>query len=251
MTGIVIVVCRNSLHLTRECMKTLLALDGSPVILAIDNASSDGTATYLKSVVAQNPGRVQRQSYREVETLSVVWNKALKYAWDQSCTEALVVNNDTELLAPTYECLKLVMANPVHTLAEGAVTLGKSPGMVTSVGVGDREQFVYPTEFNERNHPDFSCFMIARWAWEELGGFDEGYIGGYFEDANLHVRMHRAGIGAISCGLPFLHHSSGTIKSADFPEQRRISQNYAANKQRFLGQFGCVPGTKAYERLFE
>lgn len=234
MNSLVIVVCRNSLQLTRECLKTLLALDGEPDILAVDNASSDGTAAWLRG---QQPrcDRLWIRSHGTVESLSTVWNDALRWAWDRGCNEALVVNNDTEFLPCTYERLLSGLKDRV--------------GMCTAVGVSTREQFV-DGEWSVRNHPDFSCFMIAKWAWLEVGGFDEGYVGGYFEDANFHVRMHRLGIGAISCGLPFLHHSSGTIKNGDFVEKRRISENYANNKQRFIEQFGCVPGSKAYERLF-
>lgn len=236
--GIVIVVCRNTLELTYRCLPTLLALEGSPMVIVIDNASTDGTAAWLRSQSSLNPA-LRVGSYPSVQSLSALWNDALLAAFrGYGAEEALVVNNDTELRPETYQTLKRYLSQEERV------------GMVTAVGVGDREQFESPIEISFRPHPDFSCFMMAKWAWEETGGFDEGYKGAFYEDCDLHIRMYRAGIKAVSCGVPFLHYSSGTLKKSDPAERKRIEANYAANKARFVAQYGCVPGTKAYERLF-
>jgi glycosyltransferase involved in cell wall biosynthesis len=231
--GLIILLCRNALHLSRRCLETLLAQTADVDILVIDNASSDGTAKYMAAQQARHTN-IYRLSFPMVTSVARCWNEALTWAWGRGFTEALVVNSDTELLSGTYDQLLAYMrANKV--------------GMVTAVGVAEKPG--WPDVVTPRPHPDYSCFMIAAWAHRMIP-FDQHYEGAYFEDADHHVRMFRAGIWAGSINIGFLHHSSGTLKCADPAEDARIRTNYAHNKQRFLKQYGCVPGSKAYERLF-
>jgi hypothetical protein len=231
--GLIILLCRNSLVLSRRCLKSLLAQTADVDILIIDNGSSDGTGKWAASQQAQHP-KVYRMSFSVVASVARCWNEALTWAWDRGFTEALVVNNDTELLTETYERLREYMrANRV--------------GMITAVGVAKNPS--YPDEVMARLHPDYSCYMIAAWA-HRLIPFDQEYEGGYFEDCDHHVRMFRAGIWAGSINLGFLHASSGTLQFAGAAESARIKSNYERNKARFLKQYGCVPGSQAYERLF-
>ncbi len=120
-------------------------------------------------------------------------------------------------------------------------------GLVSGVSV-DAEPTL-PKELTTSPHPDYSAFLISRETHLKVP-FDQQYEGGHFEDNSSHVRLHRAGIKAISINLPFLHHRSSTLKHADAREKERINQAFDANKARFLKEFGCVPGTPAYAELF-
>lgn len=233
MAGLIILLARNTLGYTRECLKTLLAQTVPVDILVVDNASTDGTSKYLISQAAQHPN-VYRITTRQVESVAKLWNVALNWGWERGHQEALVVNSDTELLPATYE--KLV--GPLHHWKRG---------MLTAVGVDRQPQYAEVPAV--RLHPDYSCFMISQWAHKRVP-FDECYEGAYFEDCDHHVRMYRAGIWAGSLNLEFRHHSSGTLKLADPVETQRIQQHYHRNKQRFHEQYGTMPGTKGYERLF-
>lgn len=233
MNGLIVLLCRNTLTLSSRCLETLLAQTARVNILVVDNASTDGTGKHMSAQQSQHPN-LFRMTFQTVTSVARCWNEALQWGWDRGHGEALVVNADTELLPDTYKLLKdYIYAAEV--------------GMVTAVGVADNPS--YPTELAVRPHPDYSCYMIARWAHQQIP-FDEGYEGGYFEDADHHARMYRAGIWAGSINLGFKHYSSGTLKFANEHEANRINNHYRRNKARFLGQYGCVPGTKAYERLF-
>lgn len=234
MNGVAILLCRNALHLTKRSLATLLNQTQPIDILVIDNASTDGTVKYL--IAQQTRYRnIYRMSFPQVQSVARCWNLGLGWAWERGHSRALVVNADTELLPETYARL-------------GAY-LGARPaiGMITAVGVAEDPR--YPETILERPHPDYSCYMIAKWAHEWIP-FDQQYEGAYFEDADHHVRLYRAGIWAGSINLGFLHVSSGTLKHADQDEVDRIHRHYGANKRRFMDRYGCVPGTKAYERLF-
>lgn len=234
--GLAILLCRNALTYSRKSLETLLAQTAPLEILVVDNASTDGTGKYMAAQQARYPN-IYRMSWAGVESVARCWNEALDWGWQRGHTEALVANSDTELLPRTYETL--------------AGLLG-SKGMLTAVGVDGTEKVpTYPEgEPAYRLHPDYSCYMLAGWA-HRLVPFDQYYEGAYFEDADHHVRMYRAGIWAGSINLSFLHHSSGTLKAADANEQARINRHYIRNKERFYRRYGCVPGTRGYELLFE
>lgn len=234
--GLIILLCRNALPYSRACLETLLAQTVPVDILIIDNASTDGTGKYMAAQQARH-SNIYRMTWSQVESVARCWNEALWWGWERGHKEALVVNSDTELLPRTYQ-----------TLAE---LLG-SKGMLTAVGVDGVEKVASLPEGEPayRLHPDYSCYMMAQWA-HRLVPFDQMYDGAYFEDADHHVRLYRAGIWAGSIDLGFLHASSGTIKSADAIEQARINRHYRWNKERFYRQYGTVPGTRGYELLFE
>ena len=98
----IIVLCRNNLALTQSCIRTLKAQTAQPEILAINNASTDGTAAWLKAERG-----FWNLSFREPRSVAQCWNAGLSWAFSlQKGTEALVVNNDTELLLETYQLLR-------------------------------------------------------------------------------------------------------------------------------------------------
>ena len=229
-SGAAVIVCRNNLAYTKAAIASLQASTVPLKILAIDNASSDGTAQWL----ATQP--IYRITFGDVRSLSRCWNDGLVWCWS-GFREALVINNDVELLPNTFEALHGCLEPPV--------------GMTTCVSVDRREKLVQPDSYSLRPHPDFSCFMIHRLAYSNVGPFDERYEGGYFEDNAYHVRMHRAKIKAVNIGLPFLHHGGTTLKNAGPDERDRINKHYTTNKKLFYSQFGCYPGTKGYEDLFK
>ncbi len=234
--GIAIITCRNGLTYTKACLKSLLEQDHQPLlILAVDNASTDGSPSWLKAQQHSNQN-LMRITFAEVVSVATMWNEALRSAWAMGFDEALIVNNDTELLPETH-----------RKLSEG----DNDFGIVTGIGRNLKGDLVYGEPPPLRDNPDFSCFLIRRFAWEAVDGFDEQYLRAYGEDCEMHVRLHRAGIRAVCTGLPFLHHLSGTLKSSsDKAEIKAIQRQADLNRERFYHKWGKRIGTKGYEELF-
>ncbi len=233
----IVLTCRNNIELSKKCFQTLLSQDKSPKILLIDNASTDGTAAWARGEQQKHRGRMFVMTFAQPESVSKVWNRALDFAWGLGEKQALVVNNDTELRPDTYEWLRW---------------MDPEAGMTTCVSVRERERMVLPVDWEPPEaspHPDYSCFMIRKWAHERVR-FDEACVGAFYEDNCHHVEMHRAGIEAVNIGLPFLHHGSMTLKHAGPGERERIEANAALNREYFHRKYGCYPGTKKYEQLF-
>ena len=229
--GCIILLVRNNVELSRECLKSLKAQTYPCAILVVDNDSTDGTKQWLR----REPG-IWRMSFHRQQSVAACWNAALKWAWSKWHTEALVVNNDTELLPESYE-----------TLSSWAAA--ETWGMVTCVSRRAQSELVYDKPFTSRPNPDYSCFLIQKWAHDAVP-FDENYLIAFGEDAAHHVMMHRKGIHAMCISLPFLHHGSQTIKRCDEIERRAIGKQADLNRELFFQTFGKRIGTKSYDDLF-
>jgi len=101
----------------------------------------------------------------------------------------------------------------------------------------------------KRPHPDFSCFLIRKACYEQVGPFDEGFDGAYCEDSDYHVRMMQAGITAEALELPFWHLGAGSIKS-DLSEATPIQQAADRNRKRFKEKYSVDVGSPQYYALF-
>ena len=186
------------------------------------------------------------------------------------CDYVLVCNNDVVLRPDTYRWL----------VADGG-------GFVTAVGTRDKErikpsyilsmdikdmdikdfentmagdiafakedlrlEYLAPDPSAKRPHPDFSCFLIRRSTWETVGEFNEQYFPAFCEDADYHLRMHRAGIRAEALELPFYHAGSATVNNADANEQRYIRRQADKNRELFRATYGFGVGSGEYYRAF-
>lgn len=234
MNGSILIVSRNNLHLTKLAVKSALEQDVPCDVMVIDNASDDGTTAWLRSKgVFYLP--LQNQ-----ESLARCWNKGLKTFWQIQKREVMVCNNDIELRSDAYSLLAS-MRRPFITCI--------SVDNKAQMGIAGDRSLLHLMD-TVRPHPDFSCFMINKSVTDQGLWFDESFYPAYLEDNDFHVRMHRAGIRATCVDLPFLHHGAQTIKSADAGEQARIKRGADANREKFRAQYGCLPGTPEYTKLF-
>lgn len=223
----------NGLALTQKAVNTFLRQDyGLVRVLLIDNASTDGTNEWARSMYP----RVV--TLRKDPPLSVAqsWNKGLTGLFgDSTVNQVLVCNNDVELRVDTYRQL-----------------LSDRGGFVTAVGNQDPEciKVVTPPTAAPRPHPDFSCFLIDRATWQLVGKFDEQFLGAFCEDWDYHVRLHKAGVYAHCIDLPFYHVGSATINNMSPADRDRLCKQADLNRAYFKEKWGVAGGSPEYYALF-
>ncbi len=77
------------------------------------------------------------------------------------------------------------------------------------------------------------CMMIRREAFESVGGFDEGFLGGGYEDQDIGVRMRARGWKLkVACGVHVQHFWRCYRRSAE----NQASMN--ENRKRFIAKNG-------------
>lgn len=215
---------------TRECINSLLAQDIETTVFAIDNGSKDGCSTLLRSYGSS----ISRIAYTQTRSLNAVWNDALTMAFGSLKLEhALVVNNDLVLRPDAYRLL----------LADGG-------DFVTGVGVGTMAEIAEINTGSRSPHPTFSCFLIRKKVWEEVGKFDEAYWA-YASDCSYHLRMHRLGIPAYAIDVPFYHVNSGTMKRLEDADRDALQLKADADRAHFRMVYGFEVGSPEYEAAFK
>jgi GT2 family glycosyltransferase len=223
----VLMLALNSLPLTKAAVASVLAQDVPVNLYVADNGSKDGTLEWLRA----QPVNVI--AFGENKGVSAAWNHGLKFLFDFLKNDAvLVVNNDVQLRKETARVL----------LEDGGE-------FVTAVSVDDPKALLNDWTPSKRPHPDFSCFLIRRSAWNRIGEFD-ARMASYASDGDYHLRLHQAGIEAYTIGLPFYHYASGTLKSARVEDKERIMKGAEADRQAFQKKWNVRMGSPEYYSLF-
>jgi GT2 family glycosyltransferase len=119
----------------------------------------------------------------------------------------LLLNQDTFTVQPGWDALLLDFFAQTERAGVAGPTLLFPDGRVQSVG-GEFDAACQPyhvalgaanPEWAPINTPrpvpwiTAAAFAVRRACWESLGGFDEAYVGGYFEDVDFCVRAQLAG----------------------------------------------------------
>lgn len=104
---------------------------------------------------------------------------------------------------------------------------------------------------------DWSCFMVDRRLFEEIGEFDEGFSPAYFEDQDMTRRICLAGRRSARCRAALiLHREAGTIRGlldcadADIPAAveflRRMRGFLDTNEARYARKWGGGQGKEGF-----
>jgi GT2 family glycosyltransferase/glycosyltransferase involved in cell wall biosynthesis/tetratricopeptide (TPR) repeat protein len=195
----VVIPVFNNLTLTRGCLESIERTNKAGIleIIVVDNASTDGTAAFLKS--EQAAGRIR--------CLTNEKNQGFAHACNQGAEAArssLVVflNNDTQVTPGWAEAMAQAAIRPEVGIV-GAKLLYPD-GRIQHAGI----EFIngvpdHPHRYANASAPEViqfreldmvtgACFMIHRDLCRQLGGFDEVFQNGV-EDIDLCLRARAAG----------------------------------------------------------
>lgn len=93
--------------------------------------------------------------------------------------------------------------------------------------------------------PHFSCFMVDKRLFNEVGRFDENFKAAYNEDLDMHYRIKRNGLVAVGFeGARFFHQGGGSRTIQSDPELlARNHITHDANDKYFVAKWGYKPPT--------
>ncbi|MBD8137277.1 glycosyltransferase [Bacillus sp. CFBP 13597] len=205
MIGIYLVVF-NQLEDTKKCLASLKANTASSYkLVVIDDASTDGTASFLKSQgyqVIENKQRTS-QSYRN--------NQGLKYFLNDPDLEYIVAIHNDMTFYPNW-LDRLVDhynfdSNIGKLSADSYHQYGKNDP-VAAVNFMQLHQYQY-------RDGNGGPWIMSRRVIEKVGLFDEQYIGcGGYEDWDYNNRVKQLGyLVMITKGSVVLHLGMGTRKN--------------------------------------
>ena len=243
----ILVVTYNNLDLTRLCLASLQRCAGAVPfeIIVVDNASSDGTQAWLRATAARNLLPLTLELNADNRGFAAGNNQAAARARG----DVLVfLNNDCVVTPGWLETLVAHLDRDPRLALLGPVT---NSGGNAEAQVGTRYaeldgMFAFAHEYTrahagqveEVSMVPLFCAAMARAKFRAVGGLDEGYGRGLFEDDDLAFAVKKHGWRVALARDVFVHHYGGASFSRLPPgEYLRLWWN---NRRAFEKKWGVA-----------
>ncbi len=239
----VVVVTYNNLEFTKACLLSLerhadyAACD----VVVVDNASTDGTPEFLAAWATAAPGRT---------VIANSENRGFAAANNQGAQAAtgeyiVLLNNDTfvtdgwirTMLRHLQRDSRLGMVGPVTNNIGNEAKIDINYSNMEEMAIACRDHTT--RHLGERMRIPvlaFFCVMIRRDLYLRLGGLDEGYGRGFFEDDDFCKRLRQEGFEVACAEDVFVHHHlSASFEKVSSQERKEL---FERNKARFEERWG-------------
>lgn len=239
----VIVPCWNQLEFTRHCLRALVRHTHRPwELIVVDNGSTDGTSMYLAGAADLAPVRVEVVQNAENQGFPAACNQGLVRSRGN---HLVLLNNDAVVTEGWLDHLiSLADSDPLIGLCGPMTNYAPPPQLVTpapyeTLEAMDRfarewRQAQRGTWFTVEKLSGF-CLLLKRRAYEAIGGLDEQFGLGLFDDDDLCLRARRAGYTLAVAHDLFVHHfGSRTFAGVGVDTETLLE----SNRQRFEAKWG-------------
>ncbi|MDR2571248.1 MAG: glycosyltransferase [Oscillospiraceae bacterium] len=238
----IVVVFFNNLDYNKICIDSIRQYTepSSYEIIAVDNASSDGTTQWL----------------REQKDLIAVFNEE-NLGFTAGCNsgiikadpqnDLLILNNDVAVSHNWLENLKTCLYSSDNIGAVSPASSNTSNHQSLTVTYENMEQFYEfsgkynfsnPERWEERLRLVMVCYLIKNKAWQTVGVLDELYSPGNYEDDDYSHRLRCAGYRLMLCTDTYIHHF-GSMSFGKDPEAHR--KLIYVNRNKFENKWGFDP----------
>jgi GT2 family glycosyltransferase len=233
----VVILNWNRKEYLLDCLDHIQQLD-YPVdeIIVVDNASSDGSAEAVRQRFPDTVLIVNDRNYGAIEGKNIGLRRALETPVDF----IYMVDNDIVVDAASLrELVKVAQEDPKVGLVGTIMYDYSQPDTILSAGgiidftqnvtrgrgVGDKDVGQY-NRVEEVGHLWGGAMLARREVLQDVGLFDPGYIGWWFEDTDLSVRVKRAGYKILFC--PFAkvwHKPHATVEQFSYRKKYLATRN--------------------------
>jgi len=232
----VIVPCFDQLEFTRLCVPALFRQTRRPwELIVVDNGSADGTAQYLAGVRDAAPVRVEVITNPSNRGFPAACNQGLRAARGDYL---VLLNNDAVVTHDWLDQLAaLAESDPKVGLTGPVSNYAAPPQLVEQVPYADLEAMDrFAAHWGEAHRGQWFaasklsgfCLLLKRSVLEALGGFDERFGLGFFDDDDLALRARRAGFTLAVAHDLFVHHfGSRTFTGAGIDAEALLAENQA------------------------
>lgn len=253
---LVVLVAKDAAGWLRECLQSLANQShGRLGVVAVDNASTDGTAELL----AQALGEPRVLRFDENRGLAGAVRAALDLPAAAAADYVLVLHDDTAL-APDAVARMVEAAEGIAGVERVGVVGPKvvdwhDPRLLREVGRStDRFGHPYsPLQDGELDQGQYdrvlevlfvsSCAMlVSRETWQRTGAFDERYAG-HHDDLDFCWRARLAGFRVLMTPLALARHLGASARGQRVQEHRQRTPRYHAERAglaSMLKDYGLV-----------
>jgi GT2 family glycosyltransferase len=232
----VIVPCFNQLEFTRLCLAALFRHTRRPwELVVVDNGSADGTPHYLAGIRDAAPVRVEVLTNPENRGFPAACNQGMKAARG----DYLVLLNNDAVVSHDWldQLVALAESDPKVGLTGPMSNYAPPPQLVEQVSYADLEgMHRFAGHWREAHRgqwltaPKLSgfCVLMKREVLGAVGGLDERFGLGLFDDDDLALRARHAGYSLAVAHDLFVHHfGSRTFAGAGVDAEALLAENEA------------------------
>jgi len=231
---LLVLISFNQLHYTKQCIESIYKNTTIPFhLLVVDNGSNQETIKYLKEQEGLNKctaifnqknkgwiGAVnQGLFYGKYDYYCVMNNDLIMYPnWLSEMMEVVKSNKDAGLVNPEWNIPKKFKSNHEQ--------------FYTKV-ISKRKQNSIQTDWTRG-----FCFLIDRKVIEAIGGFDDYYREGYYEDWDYSIRATQAGFQCYRALKAFVYHYINITFDSIYYKSSDYNEIFYGNEKLFLKRWG-------------
>lgn len=243
----IVILTRNQLEFTRQCVQSLLEHTRPPAeLIFVDNGSSDGTVHFLRSLTGAT-------------VIVNSFNRGYAAACNQGLAAAkgdflVLLNNDAVVTKDWLEGLAwhAFQAGPVGLVGPLSNYVGplqqvsvKFSSLAEMHCFANRLRREKTGLFSESNFISGMCMFIKREVVERIGGLDERFKYGNFEDDDFCLRSALAGFKIrVALDVFVYHYGSRTFAGEKMNYRTQLSENWAL----FRKKWGLPPDFPSRQR---
>ena len=238
----IIILTYNQLTYTMKCIESIRKYteQGTYEIIIVDNASTDGTQLWTKQ-------------QDDVTSILNDYNAGFPKGCNQGIevavgSQILLLNNDVIVTPNWLENLLACLYSSEKIGAVGPVTnnISYTQKIATSYQ-NDEEMMAFATTFNVSDPEKWMetlklvgyCLLIKREVIDKVGGLDEQFTPGNYEDDDFCMRTLRAGYHLMICRDTFIHHYGSMSFSKD---RNKFANVLSINSEKFRQKWGFYVG---------
>lgn len=235
----IIILTHNKLEYTKLCIESIRKFtpSGQYEIIVVDNNSTDGTIEYLK----------------KQDDLRVIYNNK-NLGFPKGCNQGieiakgdsiLLLNNDTIVTPNWLNNLDSALYSSEDIGVVGAITNSCSNGQAINVIYQDIDELIEFANLVNSNYTtakyEFKqylvgfCYLVKKTVIDKVGGLDERFTPGNFEDNDLSLRILVQGYKLLLCKNVFIHHFGSATFASNIDDYINI---YYASKRKFDEKWG-------------
>lgn len=242
----IIILSYNTLIMLQMCIESIRGFTQGNTyeLIVVDNASSDGSVEWLKE-----QSDIKCIFNKENKGFPIGCNQGMEIA---TGSEILLLNSDVIVTPRWLEQLKIALYSNEKNGAVSCLTNKCSNLQQISVPYNTKDIDIDGlVKFAEQfNHSDSSkwlpyytlvgfCMLFRTSLYKEIGGLDEIFTPGNFEDDDYSIRIRMSGYKLLLCQDTFIHHfgSGSFVNPANDVERIKKIDRYNALLERNLNIF--------------
>lgn len=242
----IIIVTHNNLSFTEQCLQSIEEHTPEPhELIVVDNGSTDGTPLWLQKY-AQHRAQCRLLLNDTNQGFPAAVNQGLKIAQGENI---VLLNNDTivtrvwlsGLLRAVKSDSAIGLVGPMTNIISGVQQdatawyvsleqMKRHAAMTTKLYSG----VLYPTD-----RLRFFCVLLTKRVLETLGGLDEQFRPGNYEDDDYCLRAQLGGFKIVIARDVFIHHFGS--QSFSVKGTRWFEEVLRVNREKFIKKWNIKP----------